>query len=632
VLTGKPLPRLAMLALALACMPMQASAQSAVVGSDAAFATLARTQGDGRFLALPQVMFAIDRNAKPSRVHWIDTRRYAFHLEYLQARRLVLTDAEEFNETNYSSDRRRFVLGSVVRYPAMSRYGVEFWEGDRLTPELLATTMTALQASFHAPLTFKPNSDAQADVARSLGLPTIGIAEAYGSREELVLNHARGVGRLVAVAEGEEDDLLPGDIALLGTMPIALPPVAGIVSSGFTTPINHVSLLAKAWGVPNAYRSDAATRYAPLLGKQVVLDTRGGTVSLRAATAAEVAAGERQRFARAVRVPVVDLAYGGLPTLLEQDRGWAKRTGAKAANLGHVARLARDQPRAFEVPPGFSVPFAFYTRFLSANGLDREVAALLGDMRRDEPKWRKSALAALRRRIEDAPIPAADLATLVGRRRAVLGDTPVFVRSSTNAEDLPGFNGAGLYTTVPNVVDDGALARAITTVWASLWNDRAYAARERAGIDHRAALPAVLIQAGVDADAAGVMTTVDPFDPAATKQRVFIAAKRGIGIRVVEGRRVAEQVIYHPAHDSVQVLSRSDDDAMLTFAPGGGVQEVAIERGRAVLTDALVRRLALVGLEIAGAFGGRPQDIEWVVKGDRVVIVQARDYVGGAGK
>ena len=45
----------------------------------------------------------------------------------------------------------------------------------------------------------------------------------------------------------------------------------------------------------------------------------------------------------------------------------------------------------------------------------------------------------------------------------------MFVRSSTNSEDLPGFNGAGLYDTLPNVVGKKAIGEALKGVWASVW-------------------------------------------------------------------------------------------------------------------------------------------------------------------
>jgi hypothetical protein len=595
-----------------------------------AFDRLARIEGAGRFIELPRVMFAIDRRGEHPRVHWIDTKRYLYHYYYLQARYLTLADIEAFNDANYSKPDRRYVLGAVVRYPRLNRYGVELWEGDIVEPGLVAATMAQLQAAFFAPLTFKPNSEQQRAAAEKAGLPVIGIEEAYGSREQMVLNHGRAAGRLVLVGEDGEDALLPGDIALLKAIPIRLPPVAGIVSATFTTPINHVSLLAKTWRIPNAYVADADKRWANLIGQQVVLDAEGAEVVVRPATAREIAAAEHGRAAMSVRLPKADVTYAGLPALQEQDKQWSQRTGTKASNLGEVAALVRDNREAgFAVPPGFSVPFAYYERFVAANGLGADIEALLNDPRRADPAWRRAALASLRARFAAGRIPESDLTSIVARRDALLGDGGVFVRSSTNAEDLPGFNGAGLYDTVPNVKGPEALAGAIKTVWGSIWNDRAFAAREKAGIDHRAARAAVLIQTGIDAEAAGVMTTVDPFAEYAIERRLFIAAKRGIGIRVVEGKKIAEQLLYSPEMDSIQVLTRSQDDVMLHFSPGGGVQEEKVEPDRAVLSDELVRRLAKIGLAIEKRFAGRPQDIEWVVTGGKIMIVQSRDYVRG---
>ena len=621
-------------AVALAVALAAGTAASAQGSSDrvadpAAFDRIAGIESGGRFLALPRVMFAIDRGARSAKVMWIDTRRYRYHWEFLRGRYLTLADATVFNDANYSKPDRRFVLGAIVRYPRLDRYGVELWEGDAVEPALLLDMMRRLQASFFAPLTFKPNSDGQRAAALAAGLPVIGVAEAYGSRDQLVLNRGRAVGRLVLVAEGAEDALLPGDIALLRTIPIRLPPVAGIVAAGFTTPINHVSLLAKTWGIPNVYRADADRLWAGLAGRPVMLDADGETVTLRPATVAEVRRAAATRHARAVRAPRVDLSYAGLPSLAEQDARWVARTGTKAANLGAVAAITRRYAAGFTVPPGFSVPFAWYDRFVAANGIGADIDALLADPRRGDPAWRTARLAALRARFAAGRIADADLAAIVAQRRAVLGEGGVFVRSSTNAEDLPGFNGAGLYDTVPNVTGADALAAALKTVWGSLWNDRAFAARERAGIDHRAVRAAVLIQTGIDADAAGVMTTVDPFDERSAEQRLFIAAKRGLGIRVVEGRRIAEQLIYRPQLDSIQVLTRSQDDVMLHFAPDGGVVEARVDPTRAVLSDDLVRRLARVGQAIEANFNSRPQDIEWVVVGDRIMIVQSRDYVRG---
>jgi phosphoenolpyruvate synthase/pyruvate phosphate dikinase len=212
----------------------------------------------------------------------------------------------------------------------------------------------------------------------------------------------------------------------------------------------------------------------------------------------------------------------------------------------------------------------------------------------------------------------------------MVGEGGVFVRSSTNAEDLPGFNGAGLYDTVPNVRGAAALSSAVRGVWASVWNLRAYEEREFYGIDHRHVYGAVLVQVGVDATAAGVLVTAHPTDSSVRKV-YSINAKSGLGIRVVEGKKVPESILYNWRNRGITVLSRSDEETMLVFDSSGGVREVPNpRRGKPVLTDSRVRALGAAARRIVRLFPkGQPLDIEWLFRGDDLFIVQARPFVGG---
>jgi rifampicin phosphotransferase len=309
----------------------------------------------------------------------------------------------------------------------------------------------------------------------------------------------------------------------------------------------------------------------------------------------------------------------------------SQRFGAKAANLGEVLHAAQlGKIPGIIVPPGFSIPFFYYEQFLHNNKLDEEIVTLLGNDRfNHDATYRKQRLAELRQNIQAGKHTPEFQRLLQAKVRAVFGSLEkkgVFARSSTNSEDLPNFSGAGLYTSVPNIKSDAALEEAIKTVWASLWNYEAYEARESAGINHSAVYPSVLVQEGINADAAGVMITTDPFD-LDNRSAVYINAKRGLGIRVVEGRRVAEQIIYHPRSRAIKVLTRSDDDTMLKFDDKGGVQEIKIETNRAVLTNDLIKRLARAALQIKRTFNGREQDIEWLTVGNQIYIVQSRPYV-----
>ena len=583
----------------------------------------------GRMFHRDQLLFVVDRR-NGDRVYWLNTRKYAFHVDFLHRTYLSTQDDKTLIRSSYQSDDRRFVLGSVVHYPRLDRYGVEMWEGDTISLPLLRQTMGELQATFFAPLGFKPNSTRQEEmVAGTPGFPVIAPNDAYEARSSAVLNPGVAVGRLRIVDDPETATLGRDEIVILRSNPVTLTPVAGIVTTHFSTPLTHVNLLAGTWKVPNAYLAGADATYAALAGKDVVFTAKDGRIAIRLALPDEIAQSRQQRRAAAPRLPHADLAYLALPSLLEQHASDVVRTGAKAANLGEVARLAGSSRGAFSVPPGFSIPFAWYDRFVRENGLQAHIDALLANqaLRRD-PRRLKAALAHLRDAFDRGRMPAELMDQVQARRATVTGPGGVFARSSTNSEDLKGFNGAGLYTSVPNVTDEEQLAAAIRTVWGSVWNDRAFAAREAAGIDHRGVRASVLIQKGVDADASGVMVTANPYereDPEA----VFINAKKGLGMRVVEGRKVAEQLIYRTwPNETVQVLTRSDDDTMLSFDKRGGTRSIAIEKGRAILTDDLTRRLARTGNLIEKWFDGRPQDIEWLTDGGAIVIVQARPYMG----
>ena len=80
--------------------------------------------------------------------------------------------------------------------------------------------------------------------------------------------------------------------------------------------------------------------------------------------------------------------------------------------------------------------------------------------------WRKTALEDMRKAILAAPIDPAVLDMVYKRVRLKLGGKGVFVRSSTNAEDLSNFSGAGLHDTLPNVKGHDPVCNAIKFVWA----------------------------------------------------------------------------------------------------------------------------------------------------------------------
>jgi hypothetical protein len=603
------------------------------INSRADFNLLARVYYRGRFHALPHVMFVIDRRAR-SRVYYVNSRAYQFHKDFVNATYLSLERGRAFYDNNYLKADRRFILGTIAYQTTAGKFTFEFWEGDQITRGLLIEAITALQHSFVAPLYFKPNSLAQEETVNELiktdpQVLKFTASELAADQQYQPLNLGAGIGQLRIIDRITADTVIDrNQIVIFKEVPIHLTPLSGVITTEPASPLSHVNMLARSWAIPNATIKNADKLFKELEGKYVRLEVREDDYSLAPADSREVDERNRQWVKRGDLVtPRADLNYDRLTDLKRQRARDAIRFGAKSANLGEIihARLP-----GLAVPPGFAIPFHYYQDFVRRNHLEVRIAAAVEEDRFvHDPRYRKLRLEEIRRWIVEGHHDESFRQAVLEKAHREYAGVGLFARSSTNAEDLPNFSGAGLYTTVPNVRTDDQLIEAIKTVWASVWNYEAYEARESFGMNHFGVYPAVLIQEGIDADSAGVAITTDPFDPA-DRGAVFVNAKRGLGIKVVEGRRVAEQVIYHPGSRAINVLTRSDEDTMLVFNKQGGVKEVTIEEQRRVLTDALVRGLARAALQIKNIFGGRDQDIEWVYRRGQLYIVQSRPYIEGS--
>jgi len=596
------------------------------------FDLLARVYYRGRFYALPHLMFVIDRRAH-GRVYYVNSKLYQFHKDFVNASYLSLERGRALYENSYSKADRRFLLGTVAYQTAAQKFTFEFWESDNLTTQLLNESYAALGKSFFAPLYFRPNSLSHEEVANAAAtaggaLKTLSASELARDAAYQPLNIASGIGQLRIIERMTPDTVIDrNQVVIFTEAPIQLTPLSGIITTHPASPLSHVNMLAKQWAIPNAHIKNADKLFKQLEGKYVRLDVRENDYTLTPADVRAVEARQREWLKRSDLItPKADLGFDTLTDLNRQRARDAIRFGAKSANLGEIinARL----PEA-TVPPGFAIPFHFYQDFIRRNNLEERIAGAVEEDRFvHDPKYRKQRLAEVRRWITEGRHSEEFQRTVLEKAHRDYPGKGLFARSSTNAEDLPNFSGAGLYTTVPNIRTDDQLMDAIKTVWASVWNYEAYEARESFGMNHFGVYPAVLIQEGINADSAGVAITTDPFDRT-DRQAIYINAKRGLGIKVVEGRRVPEQLLYRARTKSIRVLTRSDEDTMLGFDERGGIKEIEIEEHRAVLTDEMVRRLARMALRIKRVFGERDQDIEWLYQGGKLYIVQSRTYIEG---
>ncbi|MFN0249108.1 MAG: PEP/pyruvate-binding domain-containing protein [Kofleriaceae bacterium] len=581
--------------------------------------------------------FIID--LKTNDIYFIDVNLFNIHADFvlgvLLKKAWTAENIREYNK-NYERVKPKFILGYITRHVKIDKWSFAFWEGDKIGADDVVRTRKRLETSFFQKgLPFRPDSPAQLKVAsdaKKKGVPIITSDEVYKAADFQAFNRGRTVGKLRVVPVGTPFESLTfdrHDIVLLQESYPDITPVAGILATQFSTPLSHVNLRATSWKIPNAGDKKARDKFGKLDGKTVYYEVTDTTIVLREATAEEVKEHEmRKTESRTVKLPKANTTEPRLAMLTRIRAKDATTYGTKTSNLGEIVTA---NLRGVNVPIGFGVGFYYYVQHLTANGLDKDVDALLRDPKfKTDATWRKTALEALRGRIAKAPIDQTSLDAIYKRVRLDLGGKGVFVRSSTNAEDLPGFNGAGLYDTVPNVRGKQALGEALRKVWASVWTLRAVDEREAFGIDHRQVFGSVLVQVGVNASAAGVLVTKNLWD-VSDDRSYTINAKFGLGMRVVEGQKVPEQIIFDPGNDGTKIISRSDDPVMLTFDANGGIVAVPVPPGEGViLTEARAKSLATQVQQVITVFDhGLPLDVEWVLEGEKVWIVQARPYVGG---
>jgi hypothetical protein len=591
------------------------------------FDQLARVYTDQPY-ALPHVLFVIDRK-DGNKIYYVNSQRYRFHKDFVNGTYLSLERGEEFWKNNYINPNRRFILGTLAWQAPIKRYTFEFWEGDQIPADQIKLTADILKQSFFAPVAFKPNSTKQEEDSASIqGLDRVLQSDIARQQEYQALNVAKGLGR-IHIIDKLDDHVEIGfnEILVLKEVPLSLVPVAGVIVSKPSTPLSHINLLVKGWRVPNAYIKNADELLKQYDGWWVDFETFPDHYTIKRADLKEIDEYQKRLKVKLdVMTPRFNLEEKRLLDLDQQRARQADAYGGKSANLGEVAQARLP---GIVVPKGFGIPIYYYDQFIKENKLEDPIYEMMNDQKFvHDPAYRRQKLSEMRERIKAGKVSDALREAILKKVHAEYEGKGLFVRSSSNVEDLPNFSGAGLHDTVPNVKGDEQLVEALKTVWASLWNFDAYEARERAGIDHSKSFMAVLVQEGINADSAGVMITTDPFD-SDDRGGIYISAKRGLGIKVVEGKKVAEQIIYMPLANSVKVLTRSDEDSLLTFDEHGGVKEVPISGDRAVLTDDVVRRLAQAASLIKNVFGGREQDIEWVYMRGQVYIVQSRPYVQG---
>jgi hypothetical protein len=493
------------------------------------------------------------------------------------------------------------------------------------------------------------------DANRAAGIAN-SIFDSAASQAVMGLNPGGAIGRLEILKPGDDagGDIDPRAIYVIPETVSDLKPMRGVLTLDSGNSLSHTQLLAANLGIPNAtVPSSMLPVLEPHRGKEVVYAvTPKGAVILRETTSltkeerevwiTETSVSGPRRSLDTTRLDLSTREIIDLRDLSVADSG--VRVGPKAANLAQLMKFFPER-----VAGGVVIPFGIFVQHIDRRigsdekTLAEQINAAFSEAERlrerGEPPAAVSAyiypyLAEFRRKIHSMPLAPEFEAVLRERlkREFVSGETfhGVFVRSDTNAEDLPQFTGAGLNLTVPNVVGIEGVEQALKDVWASPFTERAYDWRSRILTDSQSVYPSVIIMRAVPVEKSGVIATIN-LDTGATGE-ITVNVSEGVSA-VVDGG-VAESLLLK-ADGGVQLLQQARAPFRRVCLPSGGFGLLPAVGNDHLLSPAEIAQLRELVVEVKAKYpparteSGEvlPWDIEFGFEKGQLQLLQIRPLV-----
>ncbi len=568
----------------------------------------------------------LDRDTSEPKVYFINSNTYTIHASFWNGIDASVNGDDSSGEIVFNPNDI-LPSGIIGTYSFNFSFGDAYnFEDTQRTYELLAASMPFLQNNMnHFIGQSSENSHInnyaedfvdsridvvlETDVFAEINYVPFHVAEGYG-----FFKHMQDLGET------------PGsrDIVLYDALPNSLPRVGGIITSVMQTPLSHVNLRAIQDNVPNAYISDPLSNDAisSLLGNYVYYKVESEQFEIREATLTEVNEWYEDLRPTEPQIPIRDLSITEIIPLDDIEFDMSTAFGAKCSNVATMRDFGFPE---VTIPDGFGIPFYYYDEFMQFNNFYEEALVIMENpVFVNDINFRVERLNLFREDIKAAPMPQWMLDDLQAMHDDFPEGTAVRVRSSTNNEDLPGFSGAGLYTSKTQYPDEGHISKSIKQVYASMWNFRAYEERDFYRVDHFMAAMGVLCHPSFQNEQSnGVGISIDPIYE--TEGTFYL------------NTQVGESLITNPEANSVpeEILLYEDPDQ------GGGYLVLRLSNlvnpGELVMDqiylDQMREYLSIIHDEFAILYDvvgaeGFAMDIEYkVTEEDQLIIKQARPWV-----
>jgi hypothetical protein len=410
-----------------------------------------------------------------------------------------------FSEEHYFRvDTRRYLLGMLQRHAGTELSTLEFAAGDAISAEQMTRAFHRVMEHVPDPKSWaiRPQTQDQIDRIRTIEgtLPIVGPNAPFIGLtfQALTPGVAFGTLRFVPSKEIDTTPLGPRDIVVTDEVPNDIPLIGGLVTEAFQTPLAHVNILSRGRNTPNMALKNARhdPRLQPYFDKLVKLEVIGTEFHVSDADNAEALAFWESRLPDELLVPRLDTSLRGVVPLDTKGLADIPSIGGKAAQLAELGRVPLCDGNVSTPHLPFAIPVVHSLEHYEKSGARAFLERLRADPKfAAEPLSRAAGLARLREVITRYPMDRALLAEVKAAIDERFPGVPVRFRSSSNTEDLPGFSGAGLYTSEGVDAEDlpGGVEDAVRSVWSSLYERRGYEEREFQGVDQSTVAMAVLV-------------------------------------------------------------------------------------------------------------------------------------------
>jgi len=313
--------------------------------------------------------------------------------------------------------------------------------------------------------------------------------------------------------------------------------------------------------------------------------------------------------------------------------------GGKNASLGEM--MNNLNKLNLKLPQGYALTTEAYSDFIKENEITQYIKSTLKNKNLDDIKELNSFGQSIREKILSSKLSKELIeATSIAWKNLNKNNNPSFsvaVRSSATAEDLPNASFAGQQESYLNISDLEEINKAVLSVYASLYTDRAISYRQHNKFDHSHVLMSVCIQQMIRSDlsASGVMFTIDT--ESGCKDLVVINSSFGLGELIVQGLvNPDEFYVFKPSlrNDKYPIIRKNmgNKTTKMIYSKRKNFQKsVQIvdldkdDRSKFSISDTEIVALSHLALLIEQHYG-KPMDIEWAKDGidGELYILQAR--------